>query len=39
LPRKELARMGYDLGSVIYLDKPFDINKLPRLLRKNIFTA
>ena len=28
LPRKELYKMGYVLGSALYLDKPFDVNEL-----------
>jgi DNA-binding response OmpR family regulator len=34
LPRKELSKMGYDLGAAHYLDKPFDLNKLPSMIRK-----
>jgi DNA-binding response OmpR family regulator len=34
LPRKELSKMGYDLGEAHYLDKPFDLNKLPSMLKK-----
>lgn len=39
LPRKELSKMGYDLGAALYLDKPFDLNKLPSMIRKTRFTA
>lgn len=33
LPRQELIKMGYDLGAAYYLDKPFDINELPDLIK------
>ena len=39
LPRKELSRMGYDLGSALYLDKPFDMDELPKMIRKTRFAA
>jgi DNA-binding response OmpR family regulator len=39
LRKKDLYRMGYDLGTAFYLDKPFDINKLPLLIKRNEFHA
>lgn len=39
LPRKELNKMGYDLGSAYYLDKPFDVNKLPEMIKRSRFNA
>jgi DNA-binding response OmpR family regulator len=33
LPKNELFKMGYNLGSAYYLDKPFDINKLPGYIK------
>jgi DNA-binding response OmpR family regulator len=39
LPKTELFKMGYNLGSAYYLDKPFDINKLPDYLQKFNFHA
>lgn len=39
LPKKELYKMGYDLGSAFYLDKPFDIDKLPGIIRRTRFDA
>ncbi len=37
LPKTELYKMGYNLGSALYLDKPFDINGLPGLIKNIIF--
>ena len=39
LPKNELYKMGYDLGTTQYLDKPFDINGLPGLIKNTIFRA
>ncbi len=39
LPRQDLYKMGYDLGSAYYLDKPFDVNKLPVLIKRTMFNA
>lgn len=33
LPKDELYKMGYDLASAYYLDKPFDVNELPGLIK------
>jgi DNA-binding response OmpR family regulator len=39
LPQDELFKMGYNLGSAYYLDKPFDINKLPAYIKTFNFKA
>lgn len=39
LPKQELYKMGYNLGSAYYLDKPFDVNKLPGLIKTTNFNA
>lgn len=39
LPRHELYKMGYDLGAAYYLDKPFDVNELPDLIKNVTITV
>lgn len=39
LTKNDLGKMGFDLGSAYYLDKPFDINTLPVILRGTSFNA
>jgi DNA-binding response OmpR family regulator len=34
LPKKELYHIGYNIGSALYLPKPFNVNKLPVLLKR-----
>jgi len=33
LPKEQLFEMGYNLGAAHYLPKPFDVNKLPGILK------
>lgn len=39
LAKKDLFNMGYNIGGAHYLPKPFDVDKLPRILDKEIFKA
>ncbi|HWY39083.1 MAG TPA: response regulator [Bacteroidia bacterium] len=39
LSKKDLYNMGYNIGAAHYLAKPFDINKLPLMLKREIFHA
>jgi len=39
LTKNDLDKMGFDLGAAYYLDKPFDINTLPVILRGTSFNA